>query len=92
MLDGDVGAWTCVRSRWGQDYLLLLYACQRPGECGTLSPSGEWDQVIDQAGHVITGGRNGGDLRVEERLGLEKVLEVINAPTGVGPYKVRSPR
>ncbi len=87
MLDGDVTSWACVRSRSGQHYVFLAYSCQSLGDAyGTLSPSGEWGQVIDQAGHVVSGRRNGDDLRVEERLGLEKVLDDIHV-TGVGPYK-----
>jgi hypothetical protein len=44
------------------------------------------DQVIDQAGHAVTGGRHGDDPRALARLGLEKVLDDIHV-TGVGPYK-----
>ena len=85
-LDGHVEAWTCVRARSGQDYVFLLYVCQRLGECGTLSPSEEWDQVIDQAGHVVTGGRHGDDPRVLERFSLGKVLDGLHV-AGVGPDK-----
>ena len=85
-LDGHVEAWTCVRARSGQDYVFLLYVCQRLGECGTPSPSEEWDQVIDQAGHVVTRGRHGDDPRVLERFGLGEVLDDLHV-AGVGPDK-----
>jgi hypothetical protein len=70
-LDGHVEAWTCVRSQSGQDYVSLLYVCQRLGECGTLSPSEERNQIVDQAGHVVAGGRHGSDPGALERLGLQ---------------------
>ena len=87
-LDGYVADWACVRSQWGQHYLDLGYSCRAFGDdCGTLSPSGEWEQFLDMSGHVVAGGRNGIEPGLLGQLGLGKLLRNALPITGVGPNK-----
>jgi hypothetical protein len=87
-VDGYVAEWACVRSRWGQHYVDIFYTCRVFGDdCGTLSPSEEWDQVIDMSGHVVAGSRNGIKAGLLQRLGLDSLLHGGIDVIGVGPVK-----
>jgi hypothetical protein len=87
-LDGYVAEWTCVQSQSGQYYLDLLYACEDSrSDCGSISPSREWEQLVDEQGRVVAGGRTGSKPGSLERLGLGKLLRGTTHVTGVGPNK-----
>lgn len=87
-LDGYVAEWTCVQSQSGRHYLDLLYTCGESGNgCASANPGGEWEQLVDETGRVVAGGRNGSAPGSLERLGLWKLLHGTTHVTGVGPNK-----
>ena len=90
MLDGWVAQWACIRSAPGQEYLLLLYGCRGLGDrCAMHGRSAEWADVIDSHGRLVTGGRNGFDIRPLERLGLDAPLKAGVTAHDVGPNAMK---
>ncbi len=87
-LDGHVTEWACIQAESQRRYLYLLYSCRIFGDgCGTLSPSGEWDQIIDTTGNVVAGGRTGSEPALLQRLGLSDIQRNGFSTTAVGPDK-----
>lgn len=84
-LDGQVAMWACVVSGSGAHYVYLFYSC-RPlaNDCTSFNPSQEWDQFVNMAGQIASGGRGGNRPAVLRRLGLEKQYRALPPLTDVG--------